>query len=242
MKQTDIQDIVPKESYIHRVVATKVKRVIIVLPKGVKGKRIKYVDWNGKYKCGVGFVFINATDQREQFISSKNGVFIGHEGMCPQGINNRMILRSEAIKKYLDANPNALNEEHIEKTIKFMQSKVFRHAKTDVTQWDEKQPPDLWSSDIKWLKKMFAPQDIYDDKGNLHTVISASKKINVEYDAVYLGPNIKITGIGKTGKNGSWLIRKIGGAMSLCTEEVFKQTYKFTTIKFLFSKFWHKKR
>ena len=42
-----------------KVIPTDAKRVVIVLPKGIVGKNVEYVDWNGKKCKGEGFLFFN---------------------------------------------------------------------------------------------------------------------------------------------------------------------------------------
>ena len=217
------------QNYAHKVIATDVKRVIIPLPKGITGKDVEYTSWDGSSATGNGFLFQNATDKREEFIAADGGIFIGHEGECPEGPNGEMIMRSEAVARYLKSHPDALYPENIAETVKYMQTKVFRHAANDVTKWDENEKPDIWSSDIGWLKKNFNESDIYDEKGDFHFVISAAKKTEVESDVIYLGPNVEVEGIGETGDRGSWVVRKPDGVIDLCAEEVFNSTYKSST-------------
>ncbi len=214
------------QDYAHKVIATDVKRVIIPLPKGITGNDVEYTNWDGSSASGNGFLFQNATDKREEFIAADGGIFIGHEGECPEGPNGTMIMRSEAVARYLKSHPDALYPENMAETVKYMQTKIFKHAANDVTKWDEKTVPDIWSSDIGWLKKNFNESDIYDSNGEVRFVISAAKKTEIESDAIYLGPNREVEGIGETGDRGSWVVRKPDGVMDLCDEEVFNNTYK----------------
>lgn len=214
------------QDYAHKVIATDVKRVIVPLPKGITGNDVEYTSWDGSCASGNGFLFQNATDKREEFIAADGGIFIGHEGECPEGPNGTMIMRSEAVARYLKSHPDALYPENIAETVKYMQTKIFKHASNDVTKWDEKAVPDIWSSDIGWLKKNFNESDIYDSNGEVRFVISAAKKTEIESDVIYLGPNTEVEGIGKTGDRGSWVVRKPDGVMDLCDEEVFNNTYK----------------
>ena len=217
--------------YAVQFLPTDVKRVIVTLPKGIKGQDVDYTEWDGSVARGNGFLFYNKTDERGQFISSDGGIFIGHEGECPEGDGGAMIMRSEAIARYLAAHPEALSPEHLDETIHYMQTKVFKHAVKDPTKWDDHADPDMWTSDTKWLEKNFSPEDIYDAKGNIRPVISAAKKSEAKSDAVYLGPNAKVEGIGETGDRGSWAIRKPDGSVNLCIEEVFSKTYKRVDFK-----------
>ncbi len=209
-----------------KVVTTDVKRVIISLPQGIKGTDIKYTKWNGSPARGNGFLFHNETDKRTQFIAAEGGIFIGHEGECPEGPNGSMIMRSEAVKRYLAAHPDALQPKNLAETIKYMQTKVFKHDLEDLSKWNNNCPPDIWSSDAKWLEKSFYPKDIYDTSGKILPVISASKREDIEADAIYLGPNTLVEGKGKTGARGSWAVRKNDGTTNLCVDEVFVKTYK----------------
>ena len=72
------------QDYAHKVIATDVKRVIIPLPKGITGNDVEYTSWDGSSASGNGFLFQNATDKREEFIAADGGIFIGHEGECPE--------------------------------------------------------------------------------------------------------------------------------------------------------------
>ena len=217
--------------YAVKFLSTDVKRVIVPLPKGIKGQDVDYTEWDGSAARGNGFLFYNKTDERGQFISSDGGIFIGHEGECPEGDDGEMIMRSEAVERYLNAHPDALSPEHMDETVHYLQNKVFKHAVNDPTKWDDNGEPDIWTSNTKWLEKNFKPEDIYDSNGNIRSVISAAKKSEAEYDAVYLGPNAIVEGIGETGDRGSWAIRKPDGSVNLCVEEVFAKTYKRTDFK-----------
>ena len=62
-----------------------------------------------------------------------------------------MILRSQTVKNYLEAHPNALKiKENTLKTIVYLQEKVFKHA-VDVSKWDGDACVDMWTSDTDWL-------------------------------------------------------------------------------------------
>jgi len=151
--------------------------------------------------------------------------------LCPMGRNHQMILRSDAVLQYFKANPNAMkDQENVEQTIEFLQENVFRHDLHDVNLWDDKAVADIWSSDTSWLKQNFKPEDIYTKDGVLKPVISAAKCVNEEFDAVFLGPNAFIEGLGKTGERGSWVINQ-NGVQNLCTDEVFRQTYQLISKK-----------
>jgi len=214
-----------------KVIPNAQKRVIIPVPQGIKFPKIPYITWQGDNKTGFGLLFINETDQRSQFLEQEVGILIAHEGLCPMGRNQQMILRSDAILQYFKANSDAMSDQkHVEHTIEFLQENVFRHAASDVNLWDNESVADIWSSDILWLKENFKPEDIYAKDGTLKPVISAAKCVNSEFDAVFLGPNAFIEGLGKTGKNGSWVIDQ-HGVRNLCTDEVFRQTYQLVAKK-----------
>ena len=214
-----------------KVMPNAQKRVIIPVDKGIKFPKIPYITWNGDKATGFGLLFINETDQRSQFLEQEIGVIIAHEGLCPMGKNQQMILRSEAILQYFRDHPKAMkDQEHVKQTIEFLQEHVFRHALDDVSLWDGSAVPDIWSSDDLWLKQNFKPEDIYTKDGALKPVISAAKCGDDCFDAVFLGPNAFIEGLGKTGKNGSWVIDQ-HGVKNLCTDEVFKQTYQLIAKK-----------
>ena len=225
IKNEDIQHGLSQD-YAHKVIPTDVKRVIIPLPKGIIGQDVEYTSWDGSSATGNGFLFQNATDKRTEFITADGGIFIGHEGECPEGPNGTMIMRSEAVKMYLASHPGALQPENIAQTIKYLQTRVFKHDVSDVTKWNEKENPDIWSSDLGWLKKNFNESDIYDANDEIRSVISAAKKTEIESDVIFLGPDTDVEGIGKTGDRGSWAVRKPDGTINLCTEEVFNNTYK----------------
>ena len=76
--------------YAVKFLSTDVKRVIVSLPKGIKGQDVDYTEWDGSAARGNGFLFYNKTDERGQFISSDGGIFIGHEGECPEGDDGEM--------------------------------------------------------------------------------------------------------------------------------------------------------
>lgn len=214
-----------------KVIPNAQKRVIIPVRKGIKFPKIPYITWNGDNTSGFGMLFVNETDQRSQFLEQEIGVLIAHEGLCPMGRNRQMILRSDAVLQYFGKHPEAMaNQEHVEQTIEFLQKNVFRHALDDVNFWDDSAVPDIWSSDTLWLKQNFKPEDIYTKDGTFKPVISAAKCVNSCFDAVFLGPNSFIEGLGKTGKNGSWVIDQ-NGVRNLCTDEVFRQTYQLISKK-----------
>ena len=216
--------------YSHKVIATDVKRVIIPLKEGIKVSDVQYIEWDGSSAKGNGFLFTNGTDKREQFIRSEEGIFIGHEGECPEGDGGEMITRSEAVSKYLAQHLDALSsKENIEKTIKYFQEKVFRHVVDEPTKWDGKAVPDIWTSDKGWLRKNFNEADILNPDGTFKQVISAAKKTDgMESKAMYIGPNAEVSGIGITGNRGSYVIEKPDGKRDLCTEEVYNKTYKYS--------------
>lgn len=214
-----------------KVIPNAQKRVIIPVHKGVKFPKIPYITWSGDNASGFGMLFINETDQRSQFLEQEIGILIAHEGLCPMGRNQQMILRSDAVMQYFREHGNAMcDQKHVEQTIDFLQENVFKHADCDVNLWDNEAAPDMWSSDTLWLKENFGPEDIYTKDGALKPVISAAKRVNHCFDAVFLGPNAFIEGLGKTGKNGSWVIDQ-NGVRNLCTEEVFQQTYQLINKK-----------
>lgn len=214
-----------------KVIPNAQKRVIIPVDKGIKFPKIPYIAWNGEGVTGFGLLFMNETDQRSQFLEQEIGILIAHEGLCPMGKNQQMILRSEAVLQYFKAHPDAMkDQQHVEQTIDFLQKNIFKHALDDVNLWDDKAACDIWSSDVLWLKQNFRPEDIYTKDGTLKPVISAAKCVNDCFDAVFLGPYAFIEGLGKTGKNGSWVIDQ-NGVQNLCTDEVFKQTYQLVTKK-----------
>ena len=216
-----------KQDFTDDFLSTDLKRVIIVMPKGVTGKDVEYTEWNGSKAKGNGFLFYNSEDSREQFIKADGGVFIGHEGVCPEGPDGAMISRSMAVKMYLIKHPDAFSsEENIEKTIKYLQDKVFRHSDKDPRKWDGNNGPDMWTSDTKWVEKNFAKDDIYEENGQLKKVISAAKKSEEMVRCEYLGANTPVEGIGDTGKTGSWAVRKSDGTIDLCTDEVFNSSYE----------------
>ena len=205
-----------------KVIPTDAKRVVIVLPKGIVGKNVEYVDWNGKKCKGEGFLFFNSTDKRVQFLKANGGIIIGYEGECIE--DGKTVLRSKAVQNYLKNNPNAFEgEENIKKTFDYFLSNIFRHG-DDVRVWDEKGIADMWSSDTDWLVDNFNNEDIFDEDGELKRVISGIKKTNV-YDAVYFGPNFEIEGIGTTSIDGSWAIAQ-NKKFNLVADNVFKSVYK----------------
>lgn len=216
-----------KSDFAHKVLATDAARVIIPLKEGVDGKTVDYIEWDGSSAQGNGFMFYNATDDRGQFLSANDGILIGHEGVCPEGPDGSMILRSEAVAQYMKDNPNALSDEpHIQEFIAYLQNSVFRHDLKDTKQWDANARPDIWCSNKKWLTKNFNEADILAADGSFLPVISAAKRSEVQYDAVYFGPNVAVEGIGQTGDRGSWAVRQPDGVTNLCTEEVFNNTYR----------------
>lgn len=216
-----------ESDYSHKVIATDLKRVIVPLPEGVRGEDVQYTERDGSSAEGNGFLFTNGTDKREQFIRSEEGIFIGHEGECPEGPDGTMIERSEAVAKYMSQHPDAFaSKDKINETIKYLQDKVFRHDANDPTKWDGNAEPDIWTSDRKWLFKNFNETDVLSSDGAIKSVISAAKKTEIESRAVQYGPNVKVAGIGETGDRGSWVIEKPDGTKDLCTEEVFNKTYK----------------
>lgn len=206
------------------VIPTNAKRVIVTIPCNITGDDVIYTDCTGKKHKDNGFLFYNPTDKRTQFLRADGGIIIGYDGDCPEGINGEMILRSEAVKRYLKSNPDALkNKKNILKTLDYFSKKIFRHGK-DVTSWDDNAIVDMWTSDVEWLAVNFDEKDIFDSKGKLKNVISATKKSSV-YDAIYFGPNITIEGIGTTGENGSWALRK-SGCFNFVDGNVFNFAYK----------------
>ena len=213
-----------KSSWIEQVIPTDAKRVIITLPCNIIGDNVTYTDWRGIKRSDNGFLFDNPTDQRTQFLRANRGIIIGYEGYCPEGDNGEMILRSEAVEKYLKLHPLAFkNKKNILKTLDYFQKNIFRHGK-DVTKWDDNATIDMWSSDVDWLVINFDEKDIFDNHGNLKTVISATKKTAI-FDAIYFGPNIKIEGIGTTSKNGSWALNQRGN-FNLVASDAFNSAYK----------------
>ena len=212
--------------YATAVIPTDAKRVIIPLPQGIIGQDVEYVEWDGKPAQGNGFLFQNATDKRAEFIQADGGIFIGHEGECPEGPNGEMILRSQAVENYLKKHPDAFSDAmHIQETILYLQTHVFKHA-SDPAKWDKNAVSDIWASNQKWLKDNFNESDIYDSAGNLRSVISASKKAEKEYTAVYFGPNFSIEGLGETSDRGSYAVRQPDGSVNLCVAEAFEKTYQ----------------
>ena len=111
-----------KSDFAEKVLPTKAKRVVIVLPQGVIGEQVEYKDWNGQDASGCGFLFDNDTDKRIQFLKANGGIIIGYDGECPEGENGEMISRSMAVAKYLKTHPNALiDKDNILKTIDYFQ-------------------------------------------------------------------------------------------------------------------------
>lgn len=213
-----------KSDFTEKVIPTNAKRVIVTIPQNVIGDDVTYIDWRGIRCHDNGFLFNNPTDKRTQFLRAQNGIIIGYEGECPEGPNGEMILRSEAVNKYLNLHPNALaNKANIKKTLRYFQTHIFKHGK-DVTQWDNDAIVDMWSSDTDWLVVNFDEKDIFDDSGNIKRVISATKKTAI-LDAIYFGPNIKIEGIGTTSPNGSWALNQ-KGKFNLVESNVFNSVYK----------------
>ncbi len=213
--------------YSDDYLSTGLKRVIIPMPKGVTGNDVEYTEWDGSKASGNGFLFYNSEDSREQFIKADGGIFIGHEGECPEGPDGKMISRSMAVKRYFIKHPDALSTpEKIEETIKYLQDKVFRHEEKDPTKWDGKRDADIWTSDVKWLEKNFRREDIYNTNGEIKSVISAAKKSEIPVRAEYYGPNTEVEGIGDTGDFGSYVTRKEDGVTDLCAANVFDKSYK----------------
>ena len=214
-----------------KVIPNAQKRVIIPVRKGIKFPKIPYITWNGDSATGFGMLFINETDQRSQFLEQEIGILIAHEGLCPMGRGQQMVLRSDAILQYFKDYPDAMTDQnHVIHTIEFLQENIFKHAAFDVNLWDENAAGDIWSSDVDWLLNNFSKEDIYARDGQLKPVISAAKRANECFDAVFLGPNALVEGLGKTGKNGSWVIDQ-HGVKNLCTAEVFQSTYQLINKK-----------
>ncbi len=213
-----------KSDFAEKVTPTKAKRVLVVLPKGIVGEEVEYKDWNGNDAKGCGFLFDNDTDNRIQFLKADGGIIIGYEGECPEGEDGKMISRSEAVANYLKNNPNAFKDkDNILKTLDYFEMKIFKHG-SDVSEWDENAKPDMWTSNVNWLINNFYNEDVFDEKGNVRTVISATKKTAI-YDAIYFGPNIVVEGIGTTCNNGSWVMDQ-HGRYNLITDDAFKCAYK----------------
>ncbi|MBR5598445.1 MAG: hypothetical protein IKW39_00225, partial [Alphaproteobacteria bacterium] len=144
-----------KSDWIEKVIPTNAKRIIIPIPNNIIGNDVTYIDWDGTKRRGNGFLFNNPTDRRMQFLKADGGIIIGYEGECPEGKNGEMILRSEAVDKYLKLHPNAFKDKkNIKKTLEYFQNKIFKHGK-DVTKWDEQANVDMWSSDVSWLIENF---------------------------------------------------------------------------------------
>lgn len=213
-----------KSDWVEQVVPTSAKRVIIPLPCNLIGDDVIYTDWRGQKCKDNGFLFENPTDKRIQFLRADGGIIIGYEGLCPEGKNGEMILRSEAVNRYLKLHPNAFkNKKNTLKTLDYFQKNIFRHG-NDVTKWDDNAIVDMWTSDVDWLVVNFDEKDIFDDDKKLKKVISATKKTAI-YDAIYFGPNIKIEGIGTTSKNGSWALSQ-SGRFNLVASDAFNSAYK----------------
>lgn len=213
-----------KSDFAEQVTPTNAKRVIIVLPEGITAEEIAYKDWNGNIAQGCGFLFNNDTDKRIQFLKANGGIIIGYEGDCPEGIDGKMISRSDAIANYLRTHPNAFKDkDNILETIDYFEKHIFKHGK-NVNLWDENAKPDMWTSNVDWLINNFHEHDIIDKTGRIKAVISATKKNDI-YDAAYFGPNIEVEGIGTTCNEGSWVMDQ-HSRYNLITDDAFKCAYK----------------
>lgn len=212
-----------RSDWVESVIPTNAKRVIIPIPER-KAPLIEYTNWNGKKSRGYGFLFYNSTDKRQQFLRADGGILIGYEGECPEGENNSMISRSQAVLKYLESHPDAFSsEKNILESIEYFKNRIFKHGK-DVTKWDKNAAPDIWSSDVEWLVINFNDKDIFDKNQKLRPVISAVKATSI-FDAIYFGPNLIVEGVGSTSDKGSWILAQ-NNKYNLITDDAFKCAYK----------------